>query len=63
MYGLHFLGTHSVIQMNNKLWKFMYWSGDKDATFISADGDIVTICPRDFYYSDKRDEITRMDEI
>jgi len=63
-YGLHFLGARSVIQMNGKLWKFLYWSGkNEEATFINADSDIITFCPRTVYYSDKRDEITRMDEI
>ena len=64
MYGLNFLGTGPIIQMNGDIWKFLWFiPGKDDVTFVNAKGTQCTFNPRTIYYSDKRDNIMRMEEI
>mgnify|MGYP003353112000 FL=1 len=64
MYGLNFLGAAPVIQMNGDIWKFLWFvPGKDDATFVNAKGTQITFNPREIYYSDKRNDIMRMEEI
>ena len=64
MYGLNFLGASPVIQMNGDIWKFLWFvPGKDDATFVNAKGTQITFNPREIYYSNKRNDIMRMEEI
>jgi len=64
MYGLNFLGAEPVIQINGDIWKFLWFvPGKDDATFINAKGTQYTFNPSTIYYSDKRNDIMRMEEV
>jgi hypothetical protein len=63
MYGLNFLGGDPVIKIDGDLWKFLWWeTGSDKATFINAKGIYYTFTPSTIYYSDKRNDIVRMEE-
>jgi hypothetical protein len=62
--NLNFLGAGPVIKMNGDIWKFLWFiPGKDDATFVNAKGTQYTFNPKTIYYSDKRDDIMRMEEI
>jgi len=63
MYGLNFLGSSPVIQINGTIWQFLWWEpGTEKATFVNASSKLYTFEPRDIYYSDNRNSIVRMEE-
>ncbi len=63
MYGLNFLGSKPVIQMNGDIWQFLWWeTGTQNATFINSNGIKHNIDLYSVYYSSHRHNIIRMEE-
>jgi hypothetical protein len=63
MYGLNFLGTRPLIQMQGDIWHFLWWeTGTNNATFINSNGVKRNINIYSEYYSNNRDNIIRMEE-
>ena len=46
LYGLNFLGSHSIIEFKDKIWKFVYWeTGSNIACYINVNSEILSFHP------------------
>lgn len=60
LYGLHFLGSPSVIQYKDELYMFIHWmTGSNIANYINIKGETFSFNP---YNKDLEKEISRMEE-
>ena len=58
MYGLNSFGSESIIQYNNDIWKFIwYTTGTRDAVYMNKEGEYITINP---YNNDNNNSIIQM---
>ena len=48
LYGLNFLGSNSIIEFKDKIWKFVYWEiGTNIACYININNEILSFNPYD----------------
>jgi hypothetical protein len=46
LYGLNFLGSNSIIEFKDKIWKFVYWEiGTNIACYINVNSEILSFNP------------------